>query len=158
MKFRAPWGSELYIVTALGAATLILPVYVVVSKGAIFTGTAFAALIVVIMSLCVRGYELGPGELRIRRLWWDTRWPLDAGTRASVRPNAMEGSWRMWGNAGLFGISGHFSGSGLGSYRAFVTDPARTVVLETRKGVVVVSPDRPAEFASAVVDCAILKP
>jgi hypothetical protein len=158
MTFRAPWGSELYIVSLLGLATLVMPVYVVLSKGAVITGTAFAALVLVIVSLCVRGYELAPGELRIRRLFWDTRWPLDAGARATVRPNAMQGSWRVWGNGGMFAISGHFSGSGLGRYRAFVTDPARTVILETRKGVVVVSPDRPADFAQAVSACAILKP
>jgi hypothetical protein len=59
---------------------------------------------------------------------------------------------------GMLAISGHFSSAGPGRYRAFVTDPARTVILETRKGVVKVSPDRPAEFASAVDACAILKP
>lgn len=34
----------------------------------------------------VRGYELAPGELRIRRLWWDTCWPLDGPITATVRP------------------------------------------------------------------------
>ena len=50
----------------------------------------------------------------------------------------------------LAAITGRFSGSGLGRYHAFVTDPVRTVVVTTQQGIVVVSPDRPDEFAAAV--------
>jgi hypothetical protein len=62
----------------------------------------------------------------------------------------MKGSWRTWGNGGMFAISGHFAGSGLGRYRAFVTDSSRTVVLETSRGIVVVSPDDPGRFVDGI--------
>lgn len=158
MKFRAPWGRELFIVTLLGLFVIGLPILIQLWRGYWVVSTLLLAILGVAASLSVRGYELVPGELRIRRLWWDTRWPLDASTRVIVRPHAMQGSWRRWGNDGMFAISGHFAGSGLGRYRAFVTDPARTVVLETERGIVVVSPERPAEFAQAVGACAILRP
>jgi hypothetical protein len=149
-RFGAPWGRDVKIVTLLGLGAMLGPFYVVVAHGAIVSGTVLTVINLVILSLCVRGYELSPGELRIQRLLWWTRWPLDPSTRAIVRPHAMKGSWRTWGNGGMLAISGHFSGSGLGRYRAFVTDPKRTVVLETQRGIVVVSPDDPQSFADYV--------
>lgn len=151
MKFGAPWGREVMIVTALGLVALGAPLVVlIVRSNAVFPLLITGSVLLVTALLCVRGYVLRPHQLVIRRLLWSTRWPIDPGTRVTIRPNAMEGSWRTWGNAGLFAISGHFAGSGLGRYRAFVTDPRRTVVLETAAGVVVVSPDRPEDFARAV--------
>ena len=149
-RFGAPWGRDVKVVTLLYVAAVVMPFYVVLEQRAIVVGTLLVAINLVIVSLCVRGYELAPGELRIRRLLWMTRWALDASTRAIVRPDAMKGSWRTWGNGGILAFSGHFSGSGLGRYRAFVTDPQRTVVLETGRGIVVVSPDDPARFAELV--------
>ena len=103
MRFNAPWGRELTVLTAIA------------------TG-----------------------------LWWDTRFPLDGPVTATIRPDVMARSWRIWGNGGLFAISGYFSNAALGRYRAFVTDFRRTVVLETPRGIVVVSPDRPEAFVAAL--------
>lgn len=150
MTFRAPWGREVMVVTLLGLIAIGVPPLIQLSRGYWVVSVLLLALLAVIISLCVRGYELAPGELRIRRLFWDTRWPLDAATRAFVRPNAMRGSWRTWGNGGMFAIAGHFAGSGLGRYRAFVTDPNRTVIVESGRGIVVVSPDDPERFADAI--------
>jgi hypothetical protein len=149
-SYRAPWGYELKISTLIGGAILGVPIVVQLLLGFWLIPTLFAAMLAVIAIFCVRGYELAPGELRIRRLFFNTRWRIDESATATVRPRAMRGSWRLWGNGGLFAISGLFSGSGLGRYHAFVTDPARTVVITTRRGIVVVSPDRPAEFAAAI--------
>jgi len=155
MTFRAPWGRDVTIVTGLGLFTLGMPLVLAIWRGRPrFVIALLMTILATALSLCVRGYEVVPGELRVRRLLWSTRWPLDPSTRATIRPNAMRGSWRTWGNGGLFAISGRFSGSGLGRYRAFVTDAARTVVLETQQGIVVVSPDRPAEFSAAIADAA----
>jgi hypothetical protein len=154
MQFGAPWGRELKVLTIIGVLVMGVPIAIQMAKGFWVVSSLLPALLLVIASLCVRGYELAPGELRVKRLLWSTIWPLDPGVRARASPHAMQGSWRTWGNGGLFAISGHFSGSGLGRYRAFVTDPARTVVIETRKGIVVVSPDRPDEFVAAVTAAA----
>ncbi len=154
MKFRAPWGHEVKVVSLLGLVVMGVPTVRLLSQGVWVVGTLLLAILVVTVSLCVRGYELGPGELRVRRLFTATRVPLAAPVRAIIRPHAMRGSWRTWGNGGMLAISGHFSGSGLGRYRAYVTDPARTVVLETAHGIVVVSPDDPQAFAAAIARAA----
>jgi hypothetical protein len=150
VTFGAPWGRELKVMTLIGLAVIGVPIVVQLLRGVWFVVVLMGAILAVILAYCVRGYELAPGELRIRRLLWNTRWPLDDTAHAAVRPRAMRGSWRMWGNGGLFAITGIFSGSGLGRYHAFVTDPARTVVITTRKGIVVVSPDRPQAFVEAI--------
>jgi hypothetical protein len=154
MTFEAPWGRELKLMTLFGLAVIGVPIVVQLTLGAWFVAVLMGAILAVILAYCVRGYELAPGVLRIRRLFWDTAWPLDETTRAEVRPQAMRGSWRRWGNGGLFAITGIFSGSGLGRYHAFVTDPARTVVITTGKGIVVVSPDRPQAFVEAIAAAA----
>ncbi len=148
-RFRAPWGRELIVMSAIGVLVMGVPIIVQLSRGFWLVSGLLAILLIVIVCLCVRGYELVPGELRIVRLLWITRWPLDPAARAFARPHAMKGSWRIWGNGGMFAITGRFSGSSLGRYIAFVTDPERTVVLETRRGTVVVSPDNPAAFVAA---------
>ena len=65
-------------------------------------------------------------------------------------PNAMRGSLRTCGNGGLFCFAGAYWNKRLGSYRAFATDPSRSVVLRFSDRVVVMTPERPAEFVAAV--------
>jgi hypothetical protein len=148
--FKAPWGRELVVMSIAGSLVFGVPIVIQGARGFWVVPAMMLSILTIILLQCVRGYEVSGGELRIRRLLWDTRWPLGPGAKAAVRPHAMTGSWRKWGNGGLFAITGGFSGSGLGRYHAFVTDPARTVVVSTDRGIVVVSPDRPADFAAAV--------
>lgn len=149
-RFNAPWGRELTVLTAVVTAMIIAIVWYVWSQGGRVTAVLILIVHAIPLSLTVRRYELVPGELRIRRLWWDTRWPLAGTVTAAVRPDVMARSWRIWGNGGIFAISGHFSNAALGRYRAFVTDFKRTVVIDTPHGIVVVSPDRPDEFVAAL--------
>lgn len=148
--FRAPLGREVIALSAVFTLILATPIVVQAWRGFWVIPVMFSVIAIGIVLHCVRGYEVSRGELRIRRLLWNTPWPLDASAKATVRPDAMRGSWRIWGNGGAYAISGRFSGSGLGRYHAFVTDPRRTVVLTTRQGIVVVSPDRPDDFVEAV--------
>ena len=65
----------------------------------------------------------------------------------------MRRSIREFANGGLFSYTGGFHNSVLGSYRAFVTDHARTVVLRfpdraAGDRVVVLSPDDPEAFVA----------
>lgn len=152
--FGAPWGRRLIVMSAIGTLVLGIPVVVQASRGFWSIPVLFLVILTTTVLHVVRGYEVSDGELRIKRLLWNTAWPLDEATSATMRPNAMRGSWRVWGNGGLYAISGRFSGSGLGRYHAFVTDPGRTVVVNTKRGIVVVSPDRPPEFVDAVAGAA----
>ena len=73
-------------------------------------------------------------------------------SRASVwsqrrfEPDAMRGSIRTFGNGGAFSFSGFYYNKRLGSYRAFVTDPRRAVVLRYATRRVVLSPAAPDDF------------
>ena len=149
-RFDAPWGRELTILTTISTVFICGLAVFIWTKGGRITPVFLLLIHSIPMALTVRHYELASGELRIRRLWWDTRWPLGGRVVASVRPDVMARSWRIWGNGGLFAISGHFSNATLGRYRAFVTDYKRTVVLDTPRGIVVVSPDRPQAFVDAI--------
>lgn len=54
------------------------------------------------------------------------------------------------GNGGFLGYIGWFRSKRLGSFRAYVTDPPRCVVLEFEQRKVVVSPDDPRRFLEAL--------
>jgi hypothetical protein len=149
-RYGAPWSRELMVMSAVGLLTLVPATAYVFHQGGLIVGTLLATLTVVVISTTVRGYDIAADQLRIRRLFWSTRWPLTPATKATVRPGVMACSWRLWGNGGFFAFSGRFSNSELGRYHAFVTDFDRTVVLHTSNGPLVVSPDDPGQFASTI--------
>jgi hypothetical protein len=79
VTFKAPWGRDVIIVTALGTFIMGVPLALAFWRGRpYFVLALMTAILAVTGSLCVRGYDVGPGELRIRRLFWSTRWPLDS--------------------------------------------------------------------------------
>ena len=132
--------------SALGAV-----VCVGAAVGVAWSGKSWIALLPLAI-LCggilftIRGYTVGPDAILIHRLLWTTRLPLAALQSAQFEPNAMKSSLRTFGNGGLFSFTGYFRNSSLGTYRAFVTDPHRTVVLHFSARTVVVSPSAPEDF------------
>lgn len=98
----------------------------------------------------IRGYELTPGTLYVKRLLWRT--PIDLGGLGSVTidPNAMAKSLRTFGNGGLFSVSGRFFSRKLGRYRAYATNPKKSVALRFANHVAVVTPHDPEAFAAAI--------
>jgi hypothetical protein len=56
----------------------------------------------------------------------------------------------LFGNGGLFSFTGVFRSPKLGRYRAYVTDPARTVILRFAERIAVVSPEDPDAFVRDV--------
>jgi hypothetical protein len=94
----------------------------------------------------VLGYCLTENEIQVKRLGWVTTLPL--ATLKSIEGNvdAMHGSLRLFGNGGLFSISGFFWNRQLKLYRAYATDPARAVVLRYPKRIVVITPHDPQHF------------
>jgi hypothetical protein len=56
----------------------------------------------------------------------------------------------LFGNGGLFSFTGLFRNRSLGTYRAFLTDLHRTVVLHFSKRTVVLSPSAPDDFVHDV--------
>jgi len=96
----------------------------------------------------VRGYEIAGRDLLVQRLVWSTRLSLEGLDHAYEAPDAMAGSIRVFGNGGLFAVTGVYRNAKLGMYRAYVTDRKRTVVLRLGPKAIVLSPEHPAAFLS----------
>ena len=77
-----------------------------------------------------------------------------AASRFALGPSRAGGdarrSIRTFGNGGLYSFTGWFRNTALGAYRAFVTDPHRTVVLHFPTRTVVVSPSAPEDFVHVI--------
>ena len=164
--FRAPWGRSLLIgsivqvvfLLAVGAA----PVFFAALDPepgprkwlVALLGVAIPLVILAVAArYAVRGYTVTDDAIRVHRLGWSSSLPLDQLESATVSPYAMRRSRSELANGGLFSYTGGFHNAVLGSYRAFVTDPARTVVLRFRdraggNRVVVMSPDDPDAFVA----------
>jgi hypothetical protein len=154
----APWPTFLKATSLIATVVLAAASYAVfkaIPRGTrvpfaeIFgTFVAFVPPLVALLAVLfvVTAYEVDSTELRIRRLFWSTRLPLAGLTRAWHDPEAIRRSIRIFGNGGLYSVTGLFQNTTLGRYRAFVTDPKLSVVLRLAKRTVVISPADPAAF------------
>ena len=66
----------------------------------------------------------------------------------------MMGSIRLFGNGGVFCFIGYYRNAILGNYRAYVTDYAKSVILEFGGRKILVSPDDPEAFVEALRESA----
>jgi hypothetical protein len=151
--FKAPWGWTLILVSAFASVALLavsVTGFTTLSHrhpaGALLIMAAPVGILLGCALFTVRGYSLGQGLLLVHRLFWATPLPLAGLQAASYEPNAMRWSLRTFGNGGFFSISGFYRNRRLGSYRAFVTDLKRTVVLRFPSRTIVVSPEVPEQF------------
>lgn len=153
MAFDAPWGASLRWMTALiSAALLTLAAFGAATSGGDAAGLLGLtvlplAILLGAIPFAVLGYRVTDSSLQIRRPLWTTCVELRGLKDVRADSKAMSGSLRLLGNGGLFSFTGRFRNRRLGSYRAWVTDPGRAVVLELPDRTVVVSPDRPEEMA-----------
>lgn len=142
MRYRAPWSASVKWITG-GVFVLFAGLVFLTPWG----GAAAWALMVALYAYGPAGYSFEGRDLLIhRRAWSPYRLPLAGLTGAAVAPDAMRRSLRTFGNGGVFGFTGSFHNSRLGAYRAWVTDPKRSVVLEFADRTVVISPGRPNLF------------
>ena len=164
--FGAPWGRSLLVGSIVQVALLLAVGAAPVFFAALdpepgprkwlvaFFGVAIPLVILALAArYAVRGYSVTDDSVSVHRLGWSSSLPLDQLVSATVSPYAMRRSVRELGNGGLFSYTGGFHNVELGSYRAFVTDQARTVVLRfpdraDRDRVIVMSPDDPDAFVA----------
>jgi len=156
-RFGAPWSASLRWVTLLGCGVLLVaaltvwtvaPAMDLIAKGIV---SASSLLLIGGTALfTIRGYRLEGRHLLVDRLLWSTRISLEELRAAEVVPEAMRRSVRLFGNGGLFAFVGWFRNRRLGTYRAFATDPARSVVLRFPNRRIVVTPDDPQRFAEVL--------
>ena len=153
IQFNAPWSRTVRNTTVLSIVILVLPLLI-----AIFAPTKPPLLVtVVLLSLPpliiaetfaarVRGYTLTEQEIIVHRGLWDTRLPLSGLRSVTGDVDAMRGSARVFGNGGLFSITGRYWNRKLGWYRAYATDQSRAVVLRYAKRTIVITPHDPQQF------------
>jgi hypothetical protein len=153
-EFSAPWSRSLCVVTGGSVAVLLIVILVGLLAAPRQLPLVRAGLVVVPLVLLlgalpfmIRGYVLTERNLEVRRLGWSTTLPLAGLLAVSGEPEGLRGSVRLFGNGGLFGISGWFWNRRIGRFRAYATDPGRVVLLRYRDGrKVVVTPDDVQHF------------
>ena len=160
-RFSAPWGTMLQLSTAMSVLLLaclpLVGLFAGPRSGAAVVFTWYLSMVVAPLLVLfigvffvIRGYVLTPRVLRVQRLGWESRVPLAGLRAAEVSADAMRRSIRLFGNGGLFCFAGLFRNKSLGRYRAFATDPKRSVVLRFEDRIVVVTPGEPAAFVAAL--------
>ena len=139
-EFSAPWSRSLRLLTTFSVVILLT---VAMAGGLLgprqswvvrvaMVGAPLAVLLGALVFM-VRGYVLTDSGIEVRRLGWSTALPFAGLVAVSGAPQGLRGSLRLFGNGGLFAISGRF--------RAYATDPERAVLLRYRDGKqVVVTP------------------
>jgi len=158
-EYAAPWGRLLVGMTAFSTLVCVgVSVAIALNPAEgpgverISRGAAILPMLVLVIALffMVRGYVVTADEILVRRLLWNTRFERSRLQSASIEPDALRGSIRLFGNGGLFSFTGLFRSPKLGRYRAYVTDPARTVILRFADRIVVMSPEDPNAFVRDV--------
>jgi Bacterial PH domain len=144
-EFSAPWSRSLRTSTTVSVLVLlgVMAAAVVVGPRLPLPGRLGLTLLPVLIVLgtlpfMVRGYVLTDKDIEVRRLGWRTMVPLAGLTDVTGLPQGLAGSVRLFGNGGMFAVSGWFWNRRIGRYRAYVTDPARAVLLRYRDGAQVV--------------------
>lgn len=151
--FHAPWGRMLVALSII-CTVVTLSLALLLATGGLARQPILSAILVAFTLGCipfaVRGYTIDGRTLFIHRIGWRTRIPLDDLQSAVADSSLIADSYRMFGNGGFYSFTGTFSSPKLGRYRAYFTDSSKAVVLTFPKRKIVVSPDRPGEFAAAL--------
>ena len=161
--YEAPWSTSLIVmsvvttVVCLGAtAGAWLSLAAKHAPGPLSCVSLLPLVILFVAALfTIRGYSITSELILVHRLLWDTKLPRIGLESARVEPKAMRGSIRTFGNGGAFSFTGFYYNKRLGSYRAYVTDPRRPVVLRYANRRIVLSPAAPDDF---VHDLALARP
>lgn len=150
----APWPGWLKVISLVSSLILIGVAYGVAklmprAVGVVSAWLTLAVLLGSALSV-VRSYEVDRNRLSIQRLLWSTVIDIRGLTRVWHDPNGLRGSIRVFGNGGLFSLTGIYWSRALGRYRMFATDPKKFVgmVLPSRK--IVVTPADPDAFVREI--------
>jgi Bacterial PH domain len=152
-EFRAPWAKSLRISSGVTTALLLVvaaALATTLSRYGMGIGVAAAAfpLVTLVLSALwiVRGYALTESAILVLRPGWTTELPLTGLQSVTGNEEVLRGSIRLFGNGGLFVVTGLFWNRRLGRFRVFATDPSRAVILTYPTRKVVVTPHDPQQF------------
>jgi len=172
VHFNAPWGTPLVVMTivclVICIGTSVPGVMLAIGNNAILRAmgvrtfpvilqwSGWFMVVVLLLTILlsavymVRGYALTEDFLIVKRLGWDSRVSLARLMSAAADPNAVHGSFRIFGNGGCFSFVGWYRNKTLGTYRAYATDVKRSVVLRFSDKTIVVTPDDPQKFVAEI--------
>jgi hypothetical protein len=111
----------------------------------LFLGLPFSAVLFLAGRYAPSGYRLAADGVRIERRAGPVRIPyreIRAADRSARPPLGLS----VLASRGVFGVFGRFWSTRLGFYRLYLTNRTTIVWLDTTRGWVAVSPDRPDEF------------
>jgi hypothetical protein len=153
-RFSAPWSTSVLVITyavlgLMAAIAMVCHQQTPPEMRWLATGI-FAAMILVTLPFSVRGYVVTPEALWIERWGWRHAIPLSDVVSVTADPEALRGSLRLFASGGLFGFFGIFWSRRLGMFRAYCPAPKRSVLLKLRQRTVVVSPENPEAFVTAL--------
>ena len=161
--YEAPWSTTLIVMSVLTTVVCLVAcvgawlVLATRHPPGVLGCVVFLPLVILFGAalFTIRGYSVSSDSILVHRLLWSTVLPRTGLESAEVDLEAMRGSLRTFGNGGAFSFTGFYYNKRLGSYRAYVTDPHRTVVLRYANRRAVLSPAAPEDF---VDDLAIARP
>jgi Bacterial PH domain len=137
LGFGAPFLLSVAMVATSGdPSLLILPL-------------PFLGVLWLIQGLAPTGYTLEEHGVRLERRWNPSLIPYAGIVRCDRRPRAIGGLMAAGFN-GLFGSHGPRWNPRTGWHYLAITNTVDLVFLETRAGLVVLSPGRPDEFVTAL--------
>jgi transcriptional regulator with XRE-family HTH domain len=156
-RFRATYSKGM-----IRTFTVMVVIFILIPFAAIFMEKAahidcrigmklypwFMLLYIVNMLTMVNSFTIKGGKLVIQHFLFKKSYDLAALTGIEACPHAMMGSVPL--TFPLVTLSAWYCNALLGTYRAFVTDPAHMVVMRFGKKTIVVSPDDPDAFIEAV--------
>ncbi len=118
-------------------------------RGFLVVGALMGAVTVLCYLFAPTGYELANGQLVVySRLRTKTFGPV---VRCAILTEQTPGGVRLWGNGGLFALTGIFWNSSYGIFRAYVTSAnyRDQVLVETETRKILISPERPEELVKS---------
>jgi hypothetical protein len=155
MEFNAPWSETLGLMSGAGSVVVLAAIALSMMKRPwwlrVTALAVAAAFLIVSWGFAPGGYIVEADRVIVSRPFSDVTIERSNDTKVRLFEDAEdEGMKRTAGNGGLFGYYGSYESKRLGPHKWYVTDMTRRVVIETRDGAVVVSPDDPQKFIDAV--------
>lgn len=155
MEFGSPWSETLKIMTWAGVALILGVTQLIVIKrkwwvkvSALVVGGGF---LVASWGGAPSGYRVDGGGVTVERPFGNVRVERGAITGVRMFEDAdEEGLFQSGGVGNLFGYHGTYNNKRLGEHQWYVTNMSLRVVVETKTGAIVLSPDRPSEFIAAL--------
>jgi hypothetical protein len=135
----------------ISAGVFVFMLLLAVVIPGVFMGCLGALLLVATYTWSPRSYTVSERSIVVKRLIGTVRIPLDGIREARIAtPDDFRDCLRLLGNGGLFGYYGQFSTARLGECTWYVTNQSNAVVVITRAGTTVFSPDDADGFLAAI--------